>query len=280
LNGSYLPESDAKVSIFDRGFLMADAVYEVTGVRHGRLMEYDGHMKRLRRSLDALGMDDPLSAAEWLEIHRKLVAANDLLHGLIYLQISRGDTGDRDFFYPSKDTRPTIVLFTQAKPPAEDNIQAKTGIRVITVPDLRWSRRDLKTVQLLYPCMAKQDAKQQGADDAWFVEDGFVTEGTSNNAFIIKDKKIITRPLSEDILHGITRASLLRFCAEVGLEVEERPFTVAQAKAADEAFFSASSACVIPVVAIDDVNVGRGNPGPLTRRLREIYLDEASKSSI
>ncbi|MDK8873454.1 MULTISPECIES: D-amino-acid transaminase [Paracoccus] len=280
LNGDYLPETEAKVSIFDRGFVMGDGVYEVTSVLDGKLLDFAGHMKRLTRSLDELGMGNPLGDDEWLLAHRKLLELNALTEGMVYLQVTRGNPGDRDFAYPPEDTPQTVVMFTQSKPGLADNPQAKTGIRVISIPDMRWHRRDIKTVQLLYPSMAKMEAKHRGADDAWFTEDGFVTEGTSNNTYIVKDGKIVTRQLSNDILHGITRASLLRYAAEAQMQIEERPFTIEEAQAADEAFFTSASAFVLPVVEIDGVQLGGGKPGPVAARLRELYLEESRKSAI
>lgn len=280
LNGDYLPETEARVSIFDRGFVMGDGVYEVTSVLDGKILEFEGHLARLTRSLNELGMENPLSRQEWLDIHHKLVALNDIREGLIYLQVTRGNPGDRDFAYPPKDTPQTVVLFTQNKPGLADNPQAKTGLRVVSVPDLRWGRRDIKTVQLLYPSMAKMEAKARGVDDAWLTEDGFVTEGTSNNAYIVKGNRIITRGLSNDILHGITRAAVLRFAREAQMEVEERNFTIDEAKSADEAFITSASAFVMPVVEIDGKAVGQGSVGPVAVRLREIYLEEMRKAAI
>ncbi|MCV2446792.1 D-amino-acid transaminase [Paracoccus sp. DMF] len=280
LNGEYLPETEAHVSIFDRGFVMGDGVYEVTSVLQGKLLDFDGHCLRLNRSLGELGMKNPLSREAWLEIHRKLVELNGIDEGMVYLQVTRGNPGDRDFAYPPEGTPQTVVLFTQAKPGLADNPQARQGIRVISIPDLRWARRDIKTVQLLYPSMAKMEAKHRGVDDAWFTEDGFVTEGTSNNTYIVKGGKIITRPLSQDILHGITRASLLRYAAEAQMQIEERPFTIAEAQAADEAFFTSASAFVMPVIEVDGVTLGSGRPGPVATRLRELYLEESLKSAI
>ncbi|WP_313349854.1 D-amino-acid transaminase [Paracoccus sp. (in: a-proteobacteria)] len=280
LNGDYLPETEARVSIFDRGFVMGDGVYEVTSVLDGKLLDFAGHMKRLTRSLAELEMGNPLSDNEWLEAHRKLLELNGVTEGMIYLQVTRGNPGDRDFAYPPKDTPQTVVMFTQSKPGLADNPQAKTGIRVISIPDLRWHRRDIKTVQLLYPSMAKMEAKHRGVDDAWFTEDGFVTEGTSNNTYIVKGGRIITRQLSNDILHGITRASLLRFAAEAQMQIEERPFTIEEAQAADEAFFTSASAFVLPVVEIDGIKLGSGQPGPVAARLRELYLEESRKTAV
>jgi D-alanine transaminase len=280
LNGDYLPETEARVSIFDRGFLMADGVYEVTSVLGGKLIDFGGHCVRLARSLSELEMQNPHTEAEWLAIHRALVEKNGIVDGMIYLQVTRGNPGDRDFAYPSADTKPTVVLFTQNKPGLAENPQAKTGYRVISIPDIRWGRRDIKTVQLLYPSMGKMAAKKAGVDDSWFVEDGAVTEGTSNNAYIIKGNRIITRQLSSDILHGITRAAVLRFAAEAQMEVEERPFTIAEAQGADEAFITSASAFVMPVVEIDGAAVGTGKVGAIVPRLREIYLDEMRKAAI
>lgn len=284
VNGSYLPEDQASVSIFDRGFLMADGVYEVVSVLDGKLLDFDGHMARLGRSLDALGIAQPMTAEEWLAAQRRLVADNAITDGLIYLQVTRGNPGDRDFAYPPQDTPPTVVMFTQSKPGLAENPQADTGLRVCTVPDIRWARRDIKTVQLLYPSMAKMEAKARGCDDAWLVEDGpsgpVVTEGTSNNAYIVKGGTIVTRALSNDILHGITRAAVLRFAREAQMSVEERSFTVAEAKAADEAFITSASAFVMPVVEIDGAMLGDGRPGPVARRLREVYLEESRKTAI
>ncbi len=280
VNGEYLPETEAKVSIFDRGFLMADGVYEVTSVLDGKLIDFDGHAVRLARSLGELDMRNPVSKEDLLEVHRELVRLNEIDEGLIYLQITRGSDGDRDFAFPSPETEPTIVLFTQNKPGMADSPAAKRGMKVISIEDIRWGRRDIKTVQLLYPSMGKMMAKKAGCDDAWMVEDGFVTEGTSNNAYIVKGNRIITRGLSHDILHGITRAAVLRFAREAQMEVEERNFTIDEAKEADEAFTTSASAFVMPVVEIDGVRLGDGTPGRVAPRLREIYLDEMRKAAI
>lgn len=280
VNGEYLPEEDARISIFDRGFLMADGVYEVTSVIDGKLVDFDGHARRLERSLRELDMAAPVDMDELLAIHRELVARNDLVEGGVYLQITRGAPADRDFVFPDPaEVPPTLVLFTFAKnlttAPA-----AQSGIAVISIDDLRWGRRDIKTVQLLYPSMGKMMAKAKGAEDAWLVEDGFVTEGTSNNAYIVKGNRIITRELSNDILHGITRAAVLRLAAEAQFEVEERPFTIAEAQDADEAFVTSATTFVQPVVSIDGTVIGSGKPGPVALRLREIYIDESRKSAI
>ncbi|EDM73430.1 D-alanine aminotransferase [Roseobacter sp. AzwK-3b] len=281
VNGDYLPETEAKISIFDRAFLMADGVYEVTSVLGGKLIDFAGHLTRLERSLNELDMKKPAAFDDLLEIHRELVRVNEIEDGLVYLQVTRGSDGDRDFVFPDPETtEPTLVLFTQSKPGLANSPQAGKGLKIISIDDLRWGRRDIKTVQLLYPSMGKMMAKKAGCDDAWMIEDGHVTEGTSNNAYIVKGNKIITRQLSNDILHGITRAAVLRFAREAQMEVEERPFTIDEAKAADEGFITSASAFVMPVVEIDGQTLGDGAPGPVARRLREIYLDESLKTAV
>ncbi len=281
VNGEYLPEGEATVSIFDRGFLMADGIYEVTSVLDGKLIDFDGHAVRLKRSLSELDMASPIEMDDLLEVHRELVKVNGIDNGMVYLQITRGSAGDRDFIFPDPEKVPsTIVLFTQNVPNLADSDLSKRGTKIISVDDIRWHRRDIKTVQLLYPSMAKMMAKKAGCDDAWLVEDGLVTEGTSNNAYIVKGGKIITRQLSNDILHGITRAAVLRFAKEAQMEVEERSFSIEEAQGADEAFTTSASAFVMPVVEIDGVQMGDGTPGPVAKRLREIYLEESRKSAI
>ena len=280
VNGDYLPEDQATISIFDRGFLMADGVYEVVSVLDGKLLDFEGHLVRLKRSLGELAMDNPLSDDEYLSAFRALVDKNDITDGLVYLQVTRGNPGDRDFAYPPAGTRPTVVMFTQSKPGLADAPAAKTGWKVISIEDARWARRDIKTVQLLFPSMAKMEAKARDVDDAWMVEDGMVTEGTSNNAYIVKNGTIVTRALSNDILHGITRAAVLRFAAEAQMQVEERSFTIAEAQSADEAFITSASAFVMPVVEIDGAAVGTGQVGPVATRLREIYLEESRKTAV
>ena len=280
LNGEYVAENEAKVSIFDRGFLMADGVYEVTTVLDGKLIDFDGHAVRLQRSLAELGMGNPISKDDLLEVHRELVRINEIDQGMIYLQITRGAPDDRDFAYPPEDTPQTIVLFTQNKPGLADSPAAQKGIKVISIEDQRWARRDIKTVQLLYPSMGKMMAKAAGCDDAWMVEDGHVTEGTSNNAYIIKGNTIITRHLGNEILHGITRAAVLRFAKEAQMTVEERSFTIGEAQDADEAFITSASTFVMPVVEVDGAAVGTGAVGPVATRLREIYLEESRKVAV
>ena len=280
VNGDYLPETEAKVSVFDRGFLMADGVYEVTSVLDGRIVDFAGHAARLRRSLSEMEMACTLSDDDLLAIHRELVARNGVVEGMVYLQITRGAPAERDFAFPDASVPSTVVLFTQSKPGLADSPLAKKGMKVISIPDIRWGRRDIKTVQLLYPSMGKMMAKKAGADDAWMIEDGVVTEGTSNNAYIVKDGAIITRHLGNEILAGITRAAVLRFAREAQLKVEERAFSIDEAKAADEAFITSATTFVMPVVEIDGVALSGGTPGPVARRLREIYLEESRKAAV
>ena len=279
VNGEYLPESKAKISIFDRGFLFADAVYEVTSVLESKLIDNVGHIARLERSCKELDIPMPVSAVELTKIQKKLVELNHLQEGAIYLQLTRGNDGDRDFTYQT-DTPPTLVLFTQVK--ALVNCpQATDGVKIISVDDIRWKRRDIKTTSLLAACLAKQQAKLAGANDAWLIEDGYVTEGGSNNAYIVtQGGKIITRPLSNDILHGITRASLLQLAAQSELEVEERSFTIEEAYEAKEAFISSATTFIWPVVSIDGKIIGDGKPGPVTQKLRDIYIDVSKSLSI
>ena len=277
VNGEYLAEENAKISIFDRGFLMADGVYEVTSVLGGKMIDFAGHMKRLGRSLSELDMAPPETDAEIEVIHRELIRANDLVEGLVYLQVTRG-AADRDFVFPV-GVKSSLVLFTQAKSLTK-SAAAENGIKVISIPDVRWGRRDIKTIQLLAPSLGKMAAKAAGADDAWLIEDGFVTEGTSNNAYIVKDGKIITRHLSNDILSGITRSAVLQFAREAQMEVVERAFSIEEAQQADEAFVTSATTFVCPVIEIDGEALGDGTPGPVAKRLREIYLDESRKAAI
>nr|WP_319516262.1 D-amino-acid transaminase [uncultured Cohaesibacter sp.] len=278
LNGEWLDEADAKISIFDRGYTFADAIYEVTAIVGGKLIDYPGHSARMQRSLGELGMVCPLDENELLAVHREIVARNNVEEGMIYLQISRG-MDDRDFVYP-KEMKPTFSMFTQTKKVLE-NPYAKSGISVISLPDWRWERRDIKTVQLLYPTMAKTQASRQGADDAWLLEDGFVTEASSATAHIVKkDGTLVTRDLSHVILPGITRASTLDLAREAGIKVEERPFTLEEAKEAAEAFNTSATNFVLPVVSIDGQKIGDGTPGPITKKLRDIYVESRLATAI
>jgi D-alanine transaminase len=274
VNGEYVPEDEGKISIFDRGFLFADGVYEVTAVIRGKLIDYDPHMERLDRSLREIRMAWPCSKAELRAMHEELVRRNRLDQGWIYMQVTRG-AADRDFKFP-KNGVSTLIAFTQTKN-LLDNLDAVTGVKVITVPDIRWQRRDIKSVMLLAPVLGKQEAYENGGFEGWMVEDGKITEGTSSNAYIVKDGKVITRPLSTSILAGVTRRSLFRLAKEQGVAIEERAFTPEEAYAADEAFLTSATNFVLPIVEIDDRRVGGGQPGPIARRLREIYLDEVTR---
>jgi D-alanine transaminase len=276
VNGEYLPEEQAKISVFDRGFLFADGVYEVSSVLQGQLIDNTGHLARLHRSLDELEMATPASDSEIETIQKTLIEKNQIDQGLVYLQVTRG-AADRDFAYP-KDTTPSLVMFTQKKNVLE-NPQAKTGMKVISVPDIRWQRRDIKTVGLLAPCMAKMQAKHAGADDAWMVEDGFVTEGSSNNAYIIDENgTLITRHLGHEILAGITRKAVLQLAQEQSIKIEERAFSMQEANTAREAFITSATTFVMPVTSIDGQPVGDGKPGDITLRLREIYIQTMLES--
>jgi D-alanine transaminase len=273
LNGSFLPFDQAKVPVMDRGFLFADGVYEGFGVLGGRIIDNDAHLERLERSLREVRIPNPYSRAEWTRFEEELVRRNGLTEGFLYLQVTRG-VAERDFVFP-KEGQPTLVMFTQAKSIMHSPL-AETGIAVVSVPDLRWKRRDIKSLSLLAQVLAKQAASEAGAHEAWMVEDGLVTEGGSSSAFIItKGGAIVARPLSNDILPGITRRSVLRLAEETGLALEERPFTLDEAHDAAEAFNTSASGLVLPVISIDGRPVGNGKPGALTRRLRALYLQMA-----
>jgi len=273
VNGEYLPENEGKVSIFDRGFLFADGVYEVTAVVNGKLVDYGPHMERLGRSLGELRMGWPCTREELDAMHHEMVRRNALKEGIIYMQVTRG-AADRAFNFPKADVKPTLIAFTQEMKLVE-NPNAVTGIKVVTTPDLRWARRDIKTVMLLAPVLGKQEAYEKGAQEGWMVENGFITEGTSSNAYIVKDGKVITRGLSNEILAGCTRRALFRLAKEQGVEIVERKFTPEEAYTADEAFLTSASQFVMPIVEIDGKRIGGGQPGPVVRKLREIFLKEA-----
>ncbi len=277
LNGEYMPEADAKVSVFDRGFLMSDAVYEYTAVIEGRLLEFDHHLQRLQRSLDELDFDLQLDREELLFVHRELVRLNKVDVGGVYIQISRGAT-DRDFAFP-KGLTPTVMAFTQEMNFLDNPIN-DTGLKVMSVEDGRWARRDIKSVQLLYTSMVKSKAEAAGLHDAFFVKDGFVTEATASNAFIVKDGKVITRQLSSDILHGVTRKVVLALAAENELTIEERPFSIQEAQDADEVFVTASPTFALPVVELDGKPIADAKPGPMTQKLRNLFLKEARLNAL
>jgi len=270
VNGDYVPEEEAKISIFDRAFLFADGIYEVTAVLDGKLVDFESHLQRMHRSLRELDMAQPVPDAELREFHEQLIARNKLTQGAVYLQITRG-VAERDFAYPV-NAEQTIIGFTQAKQ-ITDSPEVRKGIRIITIPDIRWQRRDIKTTGLLAQSMGKHAADMAGADDAWMVEDGHVTEGTASNAYIVLDgMRLVTRPLSNSILSGITRRAILKLAENGEISVEQRLFTVNEAKSASEAFMTNSTSLVMPVVEIDGVMIGDGQPGPVTRKLRDMYI--------
>lgn len=273
VNGEFVAEEDAKISVLDRGFLFADAVYEVSTVLQGKLIDNKAHLKRLARSMGELSMAAPCSEEDIEAAQKKLIELNELEEGLLYLQVSRG-VADRDFAYPAKP-QSSLVMFTQSKN-LLNSPMAEQGMHVISIPDLRWKRRDIKTVGLLAPSMGKQAALDAGVHDAWMIEDGLVTEGTSNNAYIVTaDKKIQTRHLGHEILSGITRHAVLKFASEAGYTVVEEPFTIEDARQASEAFITSASTFVMPVVNIDGVTLGDGTPGPVSKQLRKIYIEAA-----
>ena len=277
LNGQYIPETEGKVSVFDRGFLFSDSVYEVVSVLDRKLVDFEGHVQRLARSLSEIGIEGAPDAQTWLGICRELVSRNAVEEGMIYWQVTRGTPDDRDFVFPPADTPLTVLAFTQSRT-LLDNPVAKRGISVVTVPDLRWGRADIKTTQLLYASLMKNAAIAQGADDAWMERDGWITEGSAQNAHIItRDSILITHPLNREILHGITRAAVLPLVAQ---RIEERPFSVSEAEQAAEAFVSSASGFVMPVVRINGYAIGNGKPGSATVQLRQAYIDWARRTAL
>jgi D-alanine transaminase len=279
VNGSFVPLSEAKVSILDRGFLFADGIYEVAAVLDGKLVDSASHLARLERSVGEIGLALPESVARIEQLQKELIARNQLDNGMVYLQVTRGADKSRDFPFP-KGVTPTLVMFVTAKD-IVDAPSAKAGIGVITVPDIRWERRDIKSVALLAQVLAKQAAAAAGAGEAWMIEDGQVTEGGSSTAFILtQDDVIVTRPNSNAILPGCTRKAVVALAEERQLRVEERAFTVEEALAAKEAFITSASSFVQPVVSIDGKPVGEGRVGPMATRLREIYIDFARATAV
>ncbi len=275
VNGSYVPEEEAKISVFDRAFLFGDAVYEVTAVLDGQLLDFEAHLARLDRSLAEIALKPPVSHEALWALHTELIGRNEVNEGIVYLEITRG-VADRDFVYPETAT-PTVVAFTQSRPLLA-NPYAETGVKVVTIPEIRWKRRDIKSTSMLAQAMGKQAAKLKGAYEAWMVEDGHVTEGTSSTAFILDTNGVVrTQLLGHHILPGVTRRAVLRLARSEGVRLEERPFSVAEALEAREAFMSAASAFVLPIVAIDGHKIGDGRPGPIARSFRALYIDEARK---
>lgn len=278
LNGQFLPLAETRVSVLDRGFLFAEAIYEVTAVIDGRLIDSASHLARFERSAAAIGLCLPLSVAEVEAAQKELVSRNELREGLIYLQLTRGAGAERDFL-PSPDLQPTLVMFTQAKR-FMDVPAAKSGIAVVTTPDLRWARRDIKSVGLLAQAMAKQIAAEAGAQEAWMVEDGVVTEGASSTAFLVTAEGIITREYSQAVLAGCTGSAITALAEESGLTVVHRPFSVTEALEASEAFITSASTLCQAVVRIDGKAIGNGKPGPVATRLRELYIDFARRTAV
>lgn len=278
LNGDYLPADEAKISIFDRAVNFGDAIYEVAGVLDGKLVDFEHHMQRYFNSLDKLAIASPLEQQQILEAFRKLVELNRLDEGLVYMQVTRG-VAERDFVWP-ENIEPTVFMFTQPKDSVE-NQAAESGIKLASTDDIRWARRDIKSVNLLAQVLMKQVAADAGAYDALLVDaDGYVTECGSASFFIIKGDSILTRPLSNDILSGVTRRAVVALCDKHGLRLVENRFTLEEALNADEAFISGASSYILPVVKIDDRQISGGKPGELTGKLRQIYIDHARASLI
>ena len=270
LNGEFTPQEDARISVFDRGFLFGDGVYEVIPVLNGRLVDTDYSVERLTRSLAATRMDWPCSVDAYLAVLRELISRNRLVEGSVYVQVTRG-VAERDFGFP-KNTPVTMMAYTTERK-LLDNPLAETGVAVVSVPDWRWQRRDIKSLNLLAQCMAKQQAVENGAFEAWMLEDGLVTEGSSSSAFIVKDGRIIARSLTRAILPGIRRRVILEAAERNNWEVELRAFSLAEACAADEAFLTSATTLVLPVVRIDGEPVNDGRPGPIAQRLRAHYIE-------
>lgn len=273
LNGSFVAEHDASVSIFDRGLLFGDGVYEVAAVLNGRLLDADQHLVRLARSLAAIGIPNTQSVATWLDVMQQLATKNGVDEGLVYLQVTRG-VAERDFPFP---VHVTPTMFAYARPKLLHADPNASGVRLLAVPDMRWMRCDIKSTSMLAQVLAKQSARAGGAYEAMMHEDGLVTEGGSSNLWIVNDGVVQTRPLSDDILAGITRDVVLELAHAAGVPVRERAFTVAQAKAADECFMSSATSFILPVTTIDDHTVGRGTPGSVSQQLRAAYLERAER---
>jgi D-alanine transaminase len=278
LNGEYLPEDEARISIFDRTVLFGDAIYEVAGVLDRKLIDFEAHMQRYHRSMGELGIPLPLDKTQILSAFRKLVDLNDLEEGLIYMQVTRGEA-DRDFVWQGK-LQPTVFMFTQHKL-AVENKAAETGVILKSVDDIRWARRDIKSVNLLGQVLAKKAASDAGAYEALMVDsDGYITECGATSFYIVKDDLLLTRPLNNDILAGVTRKALVALCTTHGIRLVETRFRLEDALQADEAFISGASSYVLSVIQIDDQQIGGGIPGPWFRKLRDIYLEHVRASAI
>src|SRR5436309_3292576 len=279
VNGAFVPMAEAKASILDRGFLFADGIYEVAAVLDRKLIDNASHLARLQRSVGEISLALPETIERIQEIQKELVARNNLVNGMVYLEVTRGADTGRDFAFP-KDVKPTLIMFTSVKD-IVNAASAKSGIGVITVPDIRWARRDIKSVALLAQVLAKQAAEEKHAGEAWMIEDGMATERGSSSAFILThDDVLVTRQNSSAILPGCPRKAVVALAEERQLRVEERPFTVEEALAAKEAFITSASLFVQAVVTIDGKTVANGKPGPMTDRLREIYIDFAKATAV
>lgn len=279
VNGAYVPQSQATVNIEDRGYQFGDGVYEVCEVHDGALIDEARHLARLQRSLTELQIGQPLSAAALPLVLREVIRRNRLKDGYVYLQVTRG-VAPRDHCFPATPVRPAFVVTTKAIDPAKGEALAAKGIAVITLPDIRWKRPDIKTIGLLPNVLARQAAKEKGAQEAWLIDaDGMVTEGAASNAWIIdRTNTIVTRHIDSGILSGVTRATLLDLIAKEGLRLEQRRFSLDEAKAAREAFVTGATNLVMPVVRIDNAPVGDGQPGPLAQRLRALFHSVAQRS--
>jgi D-alanine transaminase len=272
VNGQYVPHAQAQIHIEDRGYQFADGVYEVAAIFRGRIIDEDGHLVRLKRSLDELQMPMPMPDGPFAAVCRETLRRNRVRDGIIYIQVSRG-VSRRDHPFP-ENVRPALVMTARAVNwPV--NADEDSGAEVVSVADIRWLRRDVKSISLLPNVLAKQEAREKGAYEAWLIDpDGFVTEGSSTNAWIVDgDGKIVTRQLDNNILGGITRATILDIAREHGMVVVERPFSLAEALTAPEAFLSSTTSFVRGIIGIDGSVIGEGVPGPVTRRLRTLYLD-------
>lgn len=276
LNGNFMPQAEAQISVFDRGFLFGDGVYEVIPVLHGKLVDAAYAVERLTRSLHEMRLDWPCEPEAWLAILRDLVQRNDLREGSVYVQITRG-VAERDFAFPA-DTPVTMMAYTSVRKLIENPL-ADSGVAVVTVPDWRWQRRDIKSLNLLAQCMAKQHAADHGAFEAWMVEDDLVTEGSSSSAFIVKDGRITTRALSRSILPGIRRRVILEAAERHGWDLEQRPFSVVEAQRADEAFLTSATTLVLPIVQIDGAPVNDGRPGPIATKIRALYIEHLERQT-
>jgi D-alanine transaminase len=281
VNGRYVPHAEACVHIEDRGYQFADAVYEVWALFGGRLADLDGHLRRLARSLSELEIPHPMTDAALLAVLRETVRRNGVRDGLLYLQVSRGQAR-RDHVIPDPPPKPAVVVTVKPVNLSQLDAQARRGAKVITAPDNRWGRCDIKTVGLLPNALAKTEARRAGAAEVWFVDaEGLISEGGSTNAWIIDQNGVLrTRGDEANILRGVTRTRVFDIAAELQLPVEHRPFTLAEAQSAREAFFTAASAFVTPVIAIDGVEIANGRPGPTALRLRDLYLERARSEAV